>query len=240
MKTYFPTYNAATMNETSDFEPRIKEEFNKMGLEPTKSQLRTACGLKEVMEMRHSLMCQGGPLSGKSTAIQAVANVLGNVDIAKINTKEVTNQQFYGDFNQDGEWKDGIFSKQLRAFSEVEDGRRKWIVLDGPIDPEFVEHLNSVMDDNKALCLANGALIPLKSHFNLIFETESLATTTPATISRNGFVSFPASNIQWTDLYSHFASKFSEAEKKDLEQAQASLEKVFAFMSTTKTVLPLN
>ena len=47
------------------------------------------------------------------------------------------------------EWKDGLFSTIMRDLSNIAHDGPKWIVLDGDIDPMWIESLNTVMDDNK-------------------------------------------------------------------------------------------
>jgi len=53
-------------------------------------------------------------------------------------------------------------------------GKRQWIVFDGDVDPEWVENLNSVLDDNKLLTLPNGErlAIPPNVSLSLSFSTE--------------------------------------------------------------------
>ena len=61
-----------------------------------------------------------------------------------------------------------------------------WIVCDGDIDPEWVESLNSVLDDNRLLTLPSGWRIKFGANVNFIFETHDLSYASPATISRMG------------------------------------------------------
>ena len=67
-----------------------------------------------------------------------------------INPKAVTTHELYGFINPaTREWKDGLFSTIMRDMSNIPNESPKWIVLDGDIDPMWIESLNTVMDDNK-------------------------------------------------------------------------------------------
>lgn len=63
-----------------------------------------------------------------------------------------------------------------------------WIVCDGDIDPEWIESLNSVLDDNRLLTMPSGERIQFGPNVNFLFETHDLSCASPATVSRMGMI----------------------------------------------------
>jgi len=152
-------------------------------------------------------MLVGESASGKSSSIEVLGKAVSTlaqegvldrdgfykeVDQYILNPKAVTAGELYGEFNPlTGEWKDGLVPKLVRVCKkQCDEGndKRKWIVFDGPVDAIWIENMNTVLDDNKMLCLANSERIKVPETMHMMFEVEDLKVASPATVSRCGMV----------------------------------------------------
>ncbi|PSN61624.1 hypothetical protein BS50DRAFT_680599 [Corynespora cassiicola Philippines] len=182
--------------------------------------------LYQIQNLHHGVMMVGSSGSGKSAAWRTLLAALQTVEGVEgvchvIDPKVMSKEVLYGSLDSTTrEWTDGLFTSILRKIVDNlrgEDTKRHWIVFDGDVDPEWVENLNSVLDDNKLLTLPNGERLNLPPNVRVMFEVETLKYATLATVSRCGMVWFSDDTVEIDMMIKNYIDHLKTVPFDDIE-----------------------
>uniref|UniRef100_A0A8C5PP60 Cytoplasmic dynein 2 heavy chain 1 n=1 Tax=Leptobrachium leishanense TaxID=445787 RepID=A0A8C5PP60_9ANUR len=182
----------------------LQQVFEEANLEIIPSQMKKALELYEQLRQRMGVVIVGPSGAGKSTLWRMLRAALGKIGkVVKqytMNPKAMPRHQLLGHIDMDTrEWSDGVLTNSARQVVREPQDINSWIICDGDIDPEWIESLNSVLDDNRLLTMPSGERIQFGPNVNFLFETHDLSSASPATISRMGMIFLSDEN---TDLNS--------------------------------------
>lgn len=211
-------------HDYGEFMKTIIARQESKGLQPDESQVKKVIQFYETMLVRHGVMLVGPAGGGKSTVYRILADTLTDlhtrgfkhyfyqpVHVYVLNPKSITMGELYGESNPlTMEWKDGLMAIVVRRCVRDTSTDHQWVICDGPVDALWIENMNTVLDDNKMLCLANSERIKFTPFMHMVFEVQDLAVASPATVSRCGMVYIDSSELGWAPYVKTWLVKFTE------------------------------
>jgi len=201
-KAEYPSLEAALKNSVEQY---------KLVYHPT--WVRKVIELYDVTLVRHGIMLVGPTGGGKTQIFKCLRSSLDVVTgithkDTRFNPKAIRAPEMYGEVDPlSGEWTTGVFAAIWAKFNNRNNAYNMWIIADGPVDAIWIEDLNTVLDDNKILTLANGDRIPMTPNVKIMFEVETLVNASPATVSRAGIIYVSDTDLDWSPVVEGWVRK---------------------------------
>nr|XP_034835442.1 dynein heavy chain 10, axonemal [Maniola hyperantus] len=204
-----------------DFNAEVIDVLEKDGYIVLAHQVDKIVQLYETMMTRHCTMLVGPTGGGKTVIIKTLVKAQTNLGLRTkltiLNPKACSVIELYGILDPvTRDWTDGLYSKIFREMNRpVENDERRYSLFDGDVDALWIENMNSVMDDNKLLTLANGERIRLAPYCALLFEVGDLNYASPATVSRAGMVFVDPKNLGYQPYWDRWIRGRNNEEERE-------------------------
>ncbi|XP_028025407.1 dynein heavy chain 10, axonemal [Bombyx mandarina] len=204
-----------------EFNAAVLEVLEKDGYVVLPHQVDKVVQLYETMMTRHCTMLVGPTGGGKTVILHCLVKAQTNLGLPTkltvVNPKACSVIELYGILDPvTRDWTDGLYSKIFREMNRpAEKNERRYSLFDGDVDALWIENMNSVMDDNKLLTLANGERIRLAPYCSLLFEVGDLNYASPATVSRAGMVFVDPKNLGYEPYWERWLSTRSNEEERE-------------------------
>ncbi|KAF4526157.1 hypothetical protein B566_EDAN008193 [Ephemera danica] len=192
LRDVFPKVSLLDSSD-QQLEAALKNSCLQLQFEENSKQIHKCIEVYKQLQQRMGVVLMGPTGSGKSTVLNLLKHALRglghNVRRHTISPKSMPRAQLLGYVDPDTrQWQDGVLTVIAQQVHSEPQDVFSWVVCDGDVDPEWVESLNSVLDDNRLLTLPSGWRIQFGPNVNFLFETHDLSQASPATISRMGIV----------------------------------------------------
>ncbi|CAK9050366.1 Dynein axonemal heavy chain 1 (Axonemal beta dynein heavy chain 1) (Ciliary dynein heavy chain 1) (Heat shock regulated protein 1) (HSRF-1) (hDHC7) [Durusdinium trenchii] len=202
-----------------------QEKSKSFNLQPTDYFIKKQFELFDMIQVRHGMMLVGPTGGGKTCCyrtLQAACTALvepkdtespfQRTHVHVLNPKAITQNQLYGAFDEvTREWSDGVAAELIRnATRDNHNPDHHWVMFDGPVDALWIESMNTVLDDNKKLCLVSGEIIALTAKMRMQFEVEDLEVASPATVSRCGMIYMEPESLGYQPFFDSWLQTLPE------------------------------
>ena len=160
----FPDIDLPDTDNTELIEA-VNEILANKGLQVVDEQNKKIVQMFETINVRFGSMVVGEAMIGKSVLLNVLKEAMTLLRVEKnspdtrmqsvynitINPKSITMGELYGEENPiTKDWFDGLASHYIREATNCEDKvNYRWVTFDGPVDPLWIENMNSVLDDSR-------------------------------------------------------------------------------------------